>query len=160
MRRLLAVLAFAMLALPGLAQDRMSVGPVIPEATGEPHPEGNEYMRRWHMKMMRHDRDLTMYDGDRAVNASLAECFDCHTVRDDAGTPVTYADARHFCRTCHDYAAVQVDCFDCHRSTPEDFDEPASHAALEPRLLPRETADVAQAQAWLDRLPRENGELR
>ncbi len=105
-------------------------GPDIPQATGEPHPEGNDYMRRWHMEMLKHDRDVTMYLGVRPTDNSLAECFECHTVKDEAGTPVTVEDERHFCRACHDYAAVRVDCFDCHRSTPADFDEPAPHAMI------------------------------
>ncbi|MEJ2035783.1 MAG: hypothetical protein P8X69_06795, partial [Maritimibacter sp.] len=41
-------------------------------------------------------------------------------VNDDTGTPVTAEDPRHFCRVCHDYAAVEVDCFMCHRSTPDE----------------------------------------
>ena len=141
-----AVLA---LASPGYA-DEAGYGPTIPRATGTPHPEGNDYMRRWHMTMMRHDRDVTMYEGQRPVNASLGQCFDCHTVRDAAGMPVTVADERHFCRACHDYAAVQVDCFDCHRSTPEDFDEPALHAfnlgPMDRRIAP----DGTQIAAYLD----------
>jgi len=32
--------------------------------------------------------------------------------------PVTVDDPQHFCRTCHDYAAVRPDCFQCHASRP------------------------------------------
>ena len=153
MRLLVVILALAVtLAAPASAEEaRAGYGPVIPKATGDPHPEGNAYMRRWHMTMMTHDRDETVYEGDRDVNASLGECFECHTVKDDAGTPVTYADERHFCRTCHDFAAVRVDCFDCHRSTPEGFEEPAAHAAHR-ATLPRgaEPGGVARLQAYLE----------
>ena len=124
---ILGLCLFFACATPGAAE---GLGPVIPKATGDSHPEGNTYMRRWHMDMMKHDRDVTVYQGVRPVGASLDGCFDCHTVRDDAGLPVTAADERHFCRTCHDYAAVKVDCFDCHRSTPDGFDEPRAHAFL------------------------------
>ncbi|RYH12233.1 hypothetical protein [Tropicimonas sp. IMCC6043] len=104
------------------------LGPSVPKATGEPHPEGNAYMRRHHMQLMRHDRNLTVHDGDRDVGASLSECFECHAVEDGAGGYVTYESEQHFCRACHDFAAVKVDCFMCHRSTPEGFEEPPMHA--------------------------------
>jgi len=135
MKRLLAILGvFLAVALPAAAEDGLwKYGPSVPAATGEPHPEGNEYMRKFHMEMMKHDRDLTMRDGNRSIEASLKECFDCHTVKDEeTGDPVTYQDERHFCRTCHDFAAVKVDCFMCHRSTPEGFEEPSP---LHSRLL-------------------------
>jgi hypothetical protein len=32
---------------------------------------------------------------------------------------VTVSSPQHFCRSCHDYAAVKVDCFECHASRPE-----------------------------------------
>lgn len=125
--RVLLVLGLALFsAIPAMAE---GLGPAIPKATGDPHPEGNAYMRRWHMSMMLHDRDETMYNGVRPAHASIGQCFECHAVRDEAGTFVTYDDERHFCRACHDFASVKVDCFDCHRSTPEGFEEPAAHAA-------------------------------
>ena len=50
---------------------------------------------------MKHDRDLTMRDGDRAIpGASLKECFDCHAVKDEQGTPVTYAERRRISAGC------------------------------------------------------------
>ena len=153
MRLLLGIILLVLaLAAPAAAGD---YGPAIPKATGEPHPEGNEYMRKWHMTMMRHDRDLTMYDGEREVNASLGECFDCHTVKDQAGVPVTAADDRHFCRVCHDFTAVRVDCFDCHRSTPGDFQEPDLHARFRDVIDTDgvRTDPIELTQAWLDALP-------
>jgi len=146
------ILGLCLVLAWGAAAPAQEIAPVVPKATGTPHPEGNAYMRRWHMQMMRHDRDVTMYQGVRPVDASLNACFECHTVRDYAGTPVTVADERHFCRTCHDFAAVKVDCFDCHRSTPEEYDEPPAHAALSrpPGLLPRSLSDIATMQAYLE----------
>lgn len=131
MARIGAILA-VMLALAGMAQaeGRSSLWPDIPEASGTPHPEGNEYWRKQHMKLMVHDRDATVHAGDRAVGASLKGCFECHSVEDEQGTPVTYASDRHFCRVCHDFAAVKVDCFTCHRSTPDGVDEARAHAGL------------------------------
>jgi hypothetical protein len=151
MTRFLAIVSviFAVLALPATAQDgSWPYGPTLPEATGEPHPEGNEYMRKYHMELMKHDRDITMRDGVRDIDASLKECFDCHTVTDErTGDPVTYKDERHFCRTCHDFVAVKVDCFMCHRSTPEGFDEPQP---LHARLLElTNVAEVAQVEQYI-----------
>ena len=88
MRR--AALAFLALligaAAPGAAQEaRSSLLPEVPRATGAPHPEGNEYWRRNHMDLMRHDRDLTLRAGQREIGASLKGCFECHAATDDAG---------------------------------------------------------------------------
>ncbi|MCI2400135.1 hypothetical protein [Aliiroseovarius subalbicans] len=117
MRLILLVLALAFGA-PALANDLL---PIVPTAIGDPHPEGNDFMRRNHMDMMKHGRDLTLREGERDIDASLGQCFDCHAVVED-GAPVTYDNEKHFCRTCHDYAAVKVDCFMCHRSTPAEDD--------------------------------------
>lgn len=134
MIRLLLSLVLILGAVQGAsAEERSSLWPEIPKATGAPHPEGNEYWRRNHMNLMRHDRDLTMRQGDRQIEASLKECFTCHAAKDEAGQVVTYESEKHFCRACHDFAAVKVDCFMCHRSTPEGVDETADHASA---LLP------------------------
>lgn len=120
----------------------------VPKAIGEPHPEGNEYWRRYHMVLMNHDRDLTVRDDEREIGASLAQCFECHTVNDAAGTPVTYQDERHFCRACHEFTAVRVDCFMCHRSTPDGVDESPGHAGLAPQE-PLFAADIQGVIAYL-----------
>ncbi|MFT7595844.1 MAG: putative CXXCH cytochrome family protein [Paracoccaceae bacterium] len=134
MPRLLLVFALLIAGMsPAQAQERSSLLPDIPKATGEPHPEGNEYWRRNHMHLMQHDRNLTTRDGDREIGASLKSCFDCHAAKDAAGTIVTYESDQHFCRSCHDYVAVKVDCFMCHRSTPDGVDEGAAHAATLPQ---------------------------
>lgn len=143
-RALLLIIVWLVSVASVTADERTSLWPAIPEATGDPHPEGNEYMRRMHMEMMKHDRDLTMYDGERPVHASLKSCFDCHEVKDEQNVSLTYADERHFCRVCHDYAAVKVDCFSCHRSTPDGVDEAPAHA-----LYQRPRQDGAGIVAWL-----------
>jgi len=131
-----------------IAQERSALLPDVPAATGTPHKEGNEYWRRNHMDLMRHDRDLTMRDGNRDIGASLKGCFDCHATKDGTGQIVTYESDRHFCRACHDYVAVKVDCFMCHRSTPDGVDEGAAHAALVPHVPQRE-ADIRGLVAYL-----------
>ncbi|HHC29853.1 MAG TPA: Hdr-like menaquinol oxidoreductase cytochrome c subunit [Rhodobacterales bacterium] len=155
MRLVLAFLAVIGL-IGGAAAD--GIGPVVPAATGDPHPEGNDYWRIHHMDMLQHDRDLTLRDGvrdlsadDMAIQASIGECFDCHAVKDDAGEYVGYDDERHFCRTCHDYAAVTIDCFSCHRATPAND----SALALRTMAKPEEENSIA---AYLSRVTQEMSE--
>ena len=121
-------LAFA--AAPVLAGDH-EVGPKIPKATGEPHPEGNLFWRINHPRLLGHDRNLTVREGNRQVQASLKACMTCHAVKGDDGQPVSFEDPRHFCRVCHDFVAVRPDCFECHKSTPDDT---ASQALLKPEI--------------------------
>lgn len=143
------VLAFlTLLGLAGMAQAESGLLPVVPVATGEPHAEGNEYWRRHHMELMRHDRGLTLREGQRDIEASLAQCFDCHTT-EEAGQPVTYQSEKHFCRSCHEFAAVRIDCFSCHRSTPSD--NPLNRAMAQPD-------EVNSIAAYLKRLAAEASE--
>ncbi|WP_319823947.1 hypothetical protein [Thalassovita sp.] len=152
MLRLVLVLLLGW-ATGGIAEERSALWPDVPAATGAPHPEGNAYWRKNHMTLMKHDRDMSLRDGDRDIGASLKGCFDCHAAKDAAGTVLTYADEGHFCRACHDFAAVKVDCFMCHRSTPEGVDETRAHAAL---LPPRQVKpdDPAVIMAYLQQAAR------
>ena len=115
-------LIIATLVLFGLTAGMVqsgSVYPEVPKATGEEHPEGNEYMRVNHMDLLRHDRDLTLREGERDTDYSLAGCITCHAVNGPDAQPVTIKSEEHFCRTCHEYVAVKIDCFQCHNSVPE-----------------------------------------
>ncbi|OIP83418.1 MAG: hypothetical protein AUK37_07410 [Rhodobacterales bacterium CG2_30_65_12] len=150
-------LVFAFLAVIGFAGGAAAdgTGPVVPAAVGDPHPEGNDYWRVHHMDMLRHDRDLTMREGvrdlapdDLAIQASIGECFTCHAVKDEAGSFVSFDDERHFCRACHDYAAVTIDCFTCHRSTPPN----ESGLALRTMAKPDEANSI---DAYLSRVAQE-----
>ncbi|MDU8926200.1 hypothetical protein RXV86_02275 [Alisedimentitalea sp. MJ-SS2] len=152
MARLAAFLVFV-LSLAGTAQAG-SLLPEIPKATGEAHAEGNEFWRKNHMDMMQHDRDLTLRMGERDIEASLKECFECHAVKDDHGTPVTYSNDKHFCRVCHDYAAVKVDCFMCHRSTPDGVDENAQEGNSHAGLMSRPEGDAGEVAGYLERVKR------
>lgn len=82
--------------------------------------EDTDFMRRNHMDMLQHDRDKTMHKGIRDIKFSLKGCINCHAEKDESGQVVNIKDERHFCRGCHDYAAVKVDCFQCHSSLPEE----------------------------------------
>lgn len=75
-------------------------------------------MRRNHMKYILHQRKKTMHEGIRTPQFSLKGCIHCHAVQGDDGKPVSIKSPKHFCNSCHTYAAVHIDCFECHASTP------------------------------------------
>jgi [DsrC]-trisulfide reductase subunit J len=115
---LLVTLLAALFSLPAVAGAPV---PDIPKAIkGEQCVEETGFMRRNHMNLLSHQRDDTMRMGIRTKKHSLKNCFTCHVVKGDDGQPVTASDPRHFCRACHDYAAVTpyMDCFQCHTSVP------------------------------------------
>ena len=108
------------LALGGMAAVAAGDGgvplPVLAKAKGEKcvAPAGD--MRRYHMKYLLHQRGETVRQGIRAGKYSLKECVACHATPDpEAGGAAT---VRPFCAACHDYAAVRIDCFECHTPKP------------------------------------------
>jgi len=46
-------------------------------------------------------------------------CIACHATRDASGEWVSQHSPEHFCQSCHSYAGVKIDCFDCHTGQPE-----------------------------------------
>ncbi|MDP1900585.1 MAG: hypothetical protein Q8K96_09045 [Rubrivivax sp.] len=67
------------------------------------------------MDLLRHQRDDTVQGGIRGAKHSLKDCIDCHASR----TTLSVAKAEtNFCISCHSYAAVKIDCFECHSSQP------------------------------------------
>ena len=70
-----------------------------------------EEMRRNHMEMLKHQRDRTMRQGIRGEPASLNACIECHASK-KTGSVLGKGD---FCESCHAYAAVKLDCFECHQ---------------------------------------------
>jgi len=81
---------------------------------GEQCVEPNDVMRRNHMEFLKHQRDETLREGIRGQKYSLNDCIDCHAVKspDVAGGKVRTL--KPFCAECHSYAAVSIDCFQCH----------------------------------------------
>lgn len=104
-------------AATGRALESSVPKPAIPEAQGQ-CVAPKDVMRRSHMSMLKHTRDVTVREGDRKTAEGLTACVTCHAVEDASGTPVSVSSPQHFCRSCHDYAAVKVDCFECHASRP------------------------------------------
>ncbi|ESQ10537.1 MAG: hypothetical protein N838_18780 [Thiohalocapsa sp. PB-PSB1] len=113
-------LAGALLALSSQAED---VGGFVLEsskaATLDHCVEPTEYMRRNHMELIRHQRDTTVYGGIRSTKHSMAGCVGCHVGYDDNHQPLPINAEHQFCESCHDYAAVTLNCFDCHATVPE-----------------------------------------
>jgi hypothetical protein len=82
---------------------------------GEECVEPEEVMLRDHMDMILHQRDETVHSGIRTSKYSLKQCINCHA--NPETNSVLGKDG--FCVTCHQYAAVSIDCFTCHTSRPE-----------------------------------------
>ena len=73
------------------------------------------YMRREHMNLLKHQRDDTVRGGIRGAKYSLKDCIDCHASQKSMSV---VKDETNFCVSCHAYAAVKIDCFECHTSKP------------------------------------------
>ena len=105
-------------ASPALAGD--SLLPSYPKAQGEQCVEDTDVMRRRHFDFLLHQRDDTMHKGIRTKQHSLKNCISCHVSKNDAGEYLPINGPGQFCESCHSYAAVTIDCFECHRTTPGD----------------------------------------
>jgi len=118
-----SLLVFSLVSLAGpdenTSADSGVPAPVIPRGQGDSCVEETDFMRRNHMTLLMHQRDDTMLRGIRSKQHSLKECVSCHAVEGADGVAVSFASEKHFCRSCHDYAAVAIDCFGCHASRPD-----------------------------------------
>jgi hypothetical protein len=90
--------------------------------------EETAFMRRYHMELLLHKRDLTMRAGIRTPKHSLMECVACHAGRDADGKFVPINARGQFCAECHTSAAVDMDCFQCHAATPDPDARGGGHA--------------------------------
>ena len=118
MRRLALVLALLILPAVAGAQDSRVPGPVITKGKGAQCVADTDYMRRFHMTVLVHQRDETMLRGVRTRKFSLKECVACHATTGADGKPVSINAPGEFCASCHEYAAVSIDCFQCHATKP------------------------------------------
>jgi len=94
-------------------------GPVIPKGKGDRCVADTDFMRRNHMDLIMHQRDETVIRGIRDEPFSLVECVDCHVQQNASNEPVRIDADGQFCASCHTYAAVKIDCFDCHAAVPD-----------------------------------------
>ena len=90
--------------------------PVIEVARGGQCVADPAFMRRNHMKLLKHQRDDTLRGGIRTGQYSLKTCIDCHASNT---TNSVAASDTNFCQSCHNYAAVKIDCFECHSNKPQ-----------------------------------------
>ena len=121
----LTLLKFA--ALLGLCLAGMSLAadysdgvvPDFPAAVkGEQCVAPVDVMRRDHMTLLFHQRDRTVYFGERATPYSLTGCLSCHTQKDARGAYIPINAPGQFCQSCHSFVSVNMDCFECHATTP------------------------------------------
>ena len=101
----------------------------------------DEFMRRNHMKILMHQRDLTMHKGIRTTKDSLVDCIECHV---NPKTNSVASSKEDFCMGCHSYAAVKLDCFECHSSKPK-----APAGGMHPIVTPEQKSEVKDKQSSL-----------
>ena len=119
-------MALLLAATGALAQDAGNRGsathgtvpaPVIEAARGGQCVADAAFMRRNHMELLKHQRDDTLRGGIRTGKYSLKACIACHASQ--TSQSVT-SEPGNFCQSCHNYAAVKIDCFECHANKPAD----------------------------------------
>ena len=136
--------ALPLLALSAWADARTPQPTIAIARAGTHCLAAPDVMRREHPDMLKHQRTLTVREGKRGMPASLNACIACHATGTSAvGSPAGTAEPRadgagdehssaeptsaqtktagpgaHFCESCHAYAAVKLDCFECHAKTP------------------------------------------
>ncbi len=93
--------------------------PAIGANAGDACVRPTDWMRRNHMELLKHDRDLTLRQGVRPVDGSIKGCVDCHANQDGDGRYIPVNAEEQFCASCHNYTAVKLDCFECHATRPE-----------------------------------------
>ena len=123
-----ALIGFGLLSTSAVAETPF---PNIHEPTDKSvkciQPE--DVMRREHMDYILHERDETMHEGIRGEPESLANCINCHVEPDENGEIAGIETDQHFCNACHQYAAVQIDCIQCHADRPQKYIKRNSHTS-------------------------------
>ncbi len=98
-------------------------------------------MRRNHMNYIKHQRVRTVHEGVRGSKFSLVGCVDCHAAV-ESGKPLPINSQGQFCKGCHDFASVSIDCFQCHRGIPSRAMVPLSGALPEVRAGARMAMEI------------------
>jgi hypothetical protein len=108
----LAVVIFSALMVSSVhAEDKLSVPQLDIGKGGKCVVEDHQLMRKIHPDLLMHQRDETMHKGIRGGKYSMAECVECHA---STKTNSVLGSNEAFCQGCHAYAAVKLDCFECH----------------------------------------------
>lgn len=114
--------------------------PVIAQGKGTACVKSTEYMRRNHMKLLLQERYQEVHFGLRNKNNSLENCVNCHASRKNDSVLGTN---QNFCQSCHSYAAVKIDCFQCHSSQPQTTADQAAFHPLTAAALPAGSVNPA-----------------
>jgi len=96
------------------------------------------FMRRKHMELILHQRDITVHTGVRSTKYSIDDCVACHVSYTAEHKPIPIDGEGQFCDTCHEYAAVHLDCFECHATVP--VPAPKNGVAGDPHSAPARKA--------------------
>ena len=107
----------ALASAPVFAADESAM-PKLDIGKGGKCVGGPKCMRKNHMDVLKHQRDETMRQGIRGGKYSLAACVDCHASKKNNSV---LGSNENFCQSCHAYAAVKLDCFECHQANPKSF---------------------------------------
>ncbi len=108
--RLLLLVLISFL-IPNVWADQMTLPYKIDIGRGGHCVRDPVWMRKNHMHLLIHQRDLAVREGKRDKEISLKNCIECHaSTKDDS----VIARSDSFCVACHRYEAVKIDCFDCH----------------------------------------------
>lgn len=118
-RSVLVLAAMTLASATGLALAQGTPGrglqPLVEKAQGGQCVDDPAFMRRNHMTLLKHQRDDTMHGGVRTGKYSLKACVACHASQASQSVSAEKGD---FCQSCHTYAAVKIDCFECHANKP------------------------------------------
>lgn len=106
--------------LVAISSTVLADGSKVPPPKGEQCVEDPVWMRTNHFETILHQRDETVLKGIRTTEHSLKNCIECHVTANANGEYARYSNSEeHFCASCHSYAAVSIDCFQCHADRPE-----------------------------------------
>jgi hypothetical protein len=111
-------LVLFLIGTAAFASEDSALLPRIPPGKGESCVEPTDVMRRDHMKFLLHQRDETVHGGIRGAKHSLVGCIGCHVQRDAKGDAIPVNAEGQFCESCHGFAGVRMDCFECHAAVP------------------------------------------
>ena len=90
--------------------------PVIESARGDQCVDDPAFMRRNHMELLKHQRDDTVHGG---IRSAQVQPEGVHRLPRQPDQPAAWQrQATNFCQSCHSYAAVKIDCFECHSTKP------------------------------------------
>jgi len=76
--------------------------PALQQGKGDKCVKDAGWMRRNHMKLLKHTRDDSVRSGIPAGESGLAGCVSCHPSRGE------------FCDSCHSFVGASPECWKCH----------------------------------------------